>query len=223
MIKLIGFKRIVFLACLLAINLSALGIYFFSIGPMLDDVTAQKDQVDGQIKELHAKIASAKQDMAYLKDHLAEYNSLKDSGLFLNQDRFMISHIMEGLRAKEGLSSFAFSVADIKDIPNTDADAVNYKLIDSRITVSNIVSPLDTSAYILAQDIVHAFPGFARIQDLKVTRVADVDERSLKDLSNGQPVNFVSSTLDVDWITMVPKTTDAAPGAAPTPTGFRRQ
>jgi len=223
MIKLIGFKRIVFLACLLALNLSALGIYFFSISPMLDDITAQKEQVEGQIRDLRGKISAAKADMIFLKAHLAEYNVMKDSGFFVNQDRFVISHVMEDLRAKEGISTFSFSVGDIKEIPNPDADAVNYKLISSRITVNNIVSPFDTSAYIMAQDIAHAFPGYARIQDLKVTRKGEVDEKSLKDISEGKPVSFVDTTLDVDWITMIPKPAENTPGTPGAQAGFRRQ
>jgi len=223
MIKLIGFKRTIFMACLLAINLSVLGIYFLSIGPMLDSVTSQRDAVNGQINELRGKIASIKKDMAYVKDNLPQYNELKDKGFFLNQDRFTISRAMEDLRVKAGITSFSFAIGDVKDIPNADADAINYKLIASRIKVDNIASPLDANIYIMAQDIAQVFPYFVRLQDMNVTRKAEVTEATLQDIVNGKPVSFVNADIEFDWITMVPKPAASTTTQAGAPVGFRRQ
>lgn len=222
MIKLIGFKRLIFLACLVALNLSVLGIYFFSIGPMLDDVTSQRDTVNGQIRELRGKISSIKQDMAYANENMPKYNELKDRGFFLNQDRFAIGRMMEDLRLRTGISSFSFTVSDVKEIPNTDAAAANYKLINSSIKVDNIVSPLDTNIYMLAQEIPHTFPDFARLQNMNITRTGEVNEAALKDISEGKPVNFVKADIEFNWITMVPKPEGSA-GPENASAGFRRQ
>src|SRR4051812_19799075 len=107
MIKLIGLKRMIFLFALLALNLSAAGAYFLSISPMLDDATAQRDAVNGQITDLRSKIDNIKQDMAFVTDNLPKFNDLKDKGFFLPQDRFMIGRTMEDLRLKAGISNFA--------------------------------------------------------------------------------------------------------------------
>ena len=222
MIKLIGFKRLIFLACMVALNLSVLGVYFFSIGQMLDDVTSQKSTVDGQISELRGKIGNIKQDMAFAKDNLPKYNELKDKGFFQNQDRFAIDRIMKDLRAQTGISNFNYDVSALKEIPNADADAVNYRLIDSHIKVDKIISPLDTNIYILAQALPHVFPPYARIQKMDITRAAEVNEQALKDISEGKPVNFVNANIEFDWITMVPKP-EAAASPANTPAGFRGQ
>jgi len=222
MIKLIGFKRMIFLACLLALNLSVLGIYFSSIGPMLDDVTSQRDSVRGQTAALREKINSIKKDMAFVNDNMSKYNDLKDKGFFLNQDRFMINRTMEDLRVKAGIPSFSFTIADIKDIPNVDAEAVNYRLIDSHIKVDTVVSPLDSNIYMLAQEIAHSFPSAVRLQDMNLTRASEVTEATLNDIAAGKLVNFVNATIEFDWITMVPKTADAATPAG-APVGFRSQ
>lgn len=223
MIKLVGLKRMIFLACMITLNLAVLGAYFFSIGPLLDDVTSQTDTVNGQISELRGKINSIKQDMAFVKDNLPKYNELKNSGFFENQDRFMISRIMEDLRVKSGISSFSFSVADVTEIPNTDAEAVNYRLINSRIKVDKIVSPLDANIYMLAQEMTHVFPNYARLQGMHITRAAEVTEATLKDIASGKPVNFVDADLEFDWITMVPKLAETTTGPGGMPAGFRGQ
>jgi hypothetical protein len=221
MIKLIGFKRILLLACLVALNLSVLGVYFFSIGSMLDEATSQRDTVNGQISALHGKITSIKQDMAFVNDNMPKFNDMKDKGFFLNQDRFTINRIMNDLQTRTGISSFSFNVSDEKEIPNADAEAISYKLIDSHIKVDKIISPLDINIYMLAQEMPHAFPSYARIQNMNITRTGEVTEASLKDIIDGKPVNFVNADIEFDWITMVPKPEGAAAGSAPA--GFRKQ
>jgi hypothetical protein len=223
MIKLIGFRRTVLLACLMALNLSVLGIYFLSIGPMLDNVTSQRDSVNGQITELRTKINGIKQDMVYEKDNLPKYNELKDNGFFQNQDRFTISRAMEDLRVKAGIASFSYAVGDVAEIPNEDAKAVNYKLINSRIKVDKIVSPLDSNIYLLAQDMASVLPHYVRIQDMNIRRSAEVNEAALKDIAEGKPANFVNADLEFDWITMVPKPDAGPAGPGDVPAGFRRQ
>ena len=223
MIKLVGLKRMIFLACMITLNLAVLCAYFFSIGPLLDEVTEQTDKVNAQIAELHGKISSIKQDMAFVKDNMPKYDELKNSGFFQAQDRFTISRIMEDLRVKAGISSFSFSVADVTEIPNADAAAVNFRLINSRIKVDKIVSPLDANIYVLAQEMTHVFPDFARMQDMHITRAAEVTEATLKDIANEKMVNFVNADLEFDWITMVPKPAETTAGPGGAPTGFRRQ
>ena len=223
MIKLIGFKRVIFLACMAALNLAVMGIYFLSIGPMLDEATSQRDVVNAQISELVEKINSVKDDVAFVTENLSKFNELNGKGFFQHQDRLTVSRKMEELRTKVGISSFSFSVSDVTEIPNAEAEAINYKLINSRIKVEKIVSPLDANIYMLAQEMGNAFPSYARIQSMNITRAAEVTEAALKDIAEGKPVNFVDANLEFNWITMVPKPAEGATGPDGAPAEFRRQ
>ena len=223
MIKLIGFKRLVFLVCMVVLTLSILIAYFFSVGPMLDDAVAQRDAINGQITELQGKISAIKKDMAFAKENLPKYNDLSDKGFFYQQDRFLINRRMEDLRRKEGIDSFSFSVADVAEIPNADAAAINYKLINSQIKIDRIVSPLDANIYMLVQDMAEVFPDYARVQSMDITRKLDVTEEALKNIKEQKPVNFVDANIEFDWITMVPKSVENAPAPDGAPAGFRGQ
>lgn len=224
MIKLIGLKRLIILVSVASLNLLILSSYLFGVGPMLDDVTMQRDSIQAQVSETQGKLANIKADIAFIQEHLPDYKNLEKSGFFLNQDRFMIGRTMEDLRAKAGISGFSFLVADVNEITNADAGAINYKLINSHIKVDKIVSPLDTNVYTLVQEMAKVFPDFARLQRLEVVRDSEVTEQSLKDIAAGRPVNFVNAEVELDWITMVPKPSDnaGAPGSAQ-PAGFRGQ
>ena len=216
MIKLIGFKRVVLLACLLALNLSVLGVYFFGVGPMLNDAIAQRDAVNGEIATLKANISNIKQDLVYMEENLPRFNELKEKGFFLSQDRFTINRMLDELRIKTGISSFAFSVSDVMEVSNNEAAAVDHKLISSRVKIDSIVSPYDMNIYLLVQGIARDFPNAVRIQSMNITRAAEVNEVALEDIAAGRPVNFVRADIEFDWITMVPKAETA-------PAGFRGQ
>jgi hypothetical protein len=220
MIKLIGLKRIIILSVLLALNLIIFSAYFIGIFPQRLEADSQLAAVQGEISELRGKIGTIKQEMAYLQENVPKYRDLEKKGFFLNQDRFLIGRMMEELRVKAGITSFSFQIADVEEIPNPDAAAMGHRLVNSRITVDSIVSPLDNNVYILMQEMNNAFPEYARMQSLNVTRTGEVTEQALADLSLGRPVNFVNATFIFDWMTLVPKPEQAgADGAA----GFRRQ
>lgn len=223
MIKLIGFKRIVLLTCLAALNLSLFGLYFFSIGPMLTEVTAQRDGLNAQVAELVGKIDNIKSDVAFVKDNTENFNNLQAQGFFWTQDRLIINRSLEALRNKSGVSTFSFSVGDVTEIPNATAAEINHRLISSRIKVEKIGSATDANIYALAQNMKEGFPAAVRIQNLSLTRTRDVNEQALKDLAQGMPVNFIDATLEFDWITMVPKPAENTATPAGEPAGFRGQ
>ncbi len=138
----------------------------------------------------------------------------------------MIGRKLEALRAKTGVTSFAFSIADVTDLPNAEAKAIGYKVLSSRIKIDRITSPFDADVYVLMQQIAHVFPEYVRIQSMAITRTGDVSEATLQQISEGKPVNFVDATVLFDWLTMVPEVAEkpaAAPVPAGAPTGFRGQ
>jgi hypothetical protein len=222
MIKLIGLKRIILLSVLFALNLLVGCAYFFGVSPMLEEAQTQLSSINGQISQLQGKISGIKQDVAYVNENLPAFKDLEGKGFFLQQDRFMIGREMETLRARTGISSFAFSIGDVQEVPNPDATAIDYKLINSRIKIDRIVSPLDTNVYVLMQEMSEVFPEYSRIQSVDMTRVAEVTETSLKDIAAGKAVNFVNASVTFDWLTLVPKSDDkAAPPVIGTSPGFR--
>lgn len=225
MIKLIGMKRVIILSCLLALNLAVAAVWLTTISPMREEAEMQRNGIDGQISDLQGKITHIKEELKYLEDNLPKYTHLRERGFFLNQDRFMIGRMMEDLRQKAGIASFAFEIADVEDIPNADAAAMNHRLVNSRIKVRDIKSPLDNNVYVLMQEISKAFPEYARIQSIDMTRKGDVDEASLQKIKSGEPISFVDSNIVFDWMTLIPMDAQAAPapGMDPSQGGFRAQ
>lgn len=222
MIKLIGLKRAIVLGCVLVLNLVLAGIYFAGLSPVRQEADMQLAVATAQIGDLNMKIANIKQEMLYLEESLPKYHDLEQKGFFRQQDRFMIGRTMEDLRIKAGIASFSFTIADTEVIPNAAADAMGHQLVNSRITVEDIVTPFDSNVYILMQEMSYVFPEYARIESMEVTRLVDVSEAALKDISEGKAVKFVDATVSFDWMTLVPKN-GGKPGEVNAADGFRGQ
>ena len=216
MIKLIGLRRIILFLFFLGINLLIASGYFFGLKPIQDEAQMQLNVVNSQISTMKNKIMNIQKEVDSLIKNQPKYQKLKDKGFFLNQDRFMIGRLLEEVRKKSKITSFSFTIGNLKEIPNRKADSMNYKLIKSHIKVGNIMSPLDINIYIFMQKLGDFFPEHTRLQNFNIKRTEEVTEASLSKIAMGQPVSFVNAQLSFDWITLIPKVTEK-----PTAAGFR--
>lgn len=226
MIKLIGLKRIITIVVLLGINLLVAGGYMFGLDPMLQETQNQLNAVDGEIASLSGKISNIKQEMAYLKENMPKYQALKDSGAFQSQDRFKAGRVLDDMRGKAKLGSFSFVIEDMKDIPNADAAGIGHRLVNSRINIKISATPIDTGVYEFLQDIKGSFSGHTHIKSFDVKRIAEVDEKSLKEVADGKRAGFIGANVVFDWMTLIPNsvepaTTPGAGGGDGAPAGFR--
>lgn len=217
-VKIVGLRRLLFLVVAAALNLVVLCAYLLVVEPMTGEAMARRDTAVGRISELQEKIAGIKSDLAFVKDHQAEYESLRASGFFSSQDRFAIGRAMETVRSLAGVEKFSFTVGDLAEIPSAEAMAAGYRLVDSRIKVDKIDSLLDTNVYVLAQKILTDFPSVTRIASVEIKRTADVTPDKLGEIRGRKPVSFIDASIEFDWITAMPRSKEATDAAQQ---GFR--
>jgi hypothetical protein len=180
--------------------------------------------VNSQISGLRNNIANIKQDIIYVNDNLPKYKEFQSRGLFLDQDRFMAGRLLEDMRKKTDIPSFSFTIEDLKDIPNADAETVNYRLVSSRIRVERISAVFDNNVYVFLQEIAKSFPEHTRVQKFDLRRLTEVNEQTLKDITEGKQKGIIEANVVFDWMTMVKKQQEqpVAPGGTQPPApGFR--
>jgi hypothetical protein len=212
--KLIGAKRMLILAILLAVNLAIAAVFFLQISPMRDDAQHKLDAVNGEIAEQSDKIATIKADLETFKKTLPDYQALERKGFTLNQDRFRMSRDLDDVRKKAELAGFSFTINDIKKIDNPDALAAHMQLIDSRIKIENVVSLLDLNVYDFIDLMGSDFPTHLRVQSFQITRKDPLNSVALGHIAKKEPVNLISATATFDWLTIVPKQEQGGPTPA---------
>lgn len=218
MIKLLGFKRTLILGILLGINALLAVIYLLWASPQTDVLNNQLNGLRSEISKLQTGIQNTKADMRMLEENLPTYDRLLKGGFMQDQDRFVMSRSLEEIKTKAHVQGFSFSVGDIREIANADAQLAGKRLLHSRVQVSNISSPLDINVFDLARLIESYYPVHARINSFKISREGQITQEKINRMLEG-PVSTISAEMVFDWFSLsdIPQNSKTPPGV---PGGF---
>lgn len=202
--KLIGIKRTLILAILLAINLAIAGLYFFVIEPMRSGATVQLSSIEGEISGLQGKIQGVKRELADFKVNLPKYEELNAVGFFNAQDRFELMRNLDRVKDKAGLPGFPFDVTEIKEVSNSDAAASKSRLVYSRISIKELPTLVDGDFYAFVDTMQQTFPAHVRLSSFEIARVNQMDAQLISDIRAKKKHTAMSAKVTFDWLTIVP-------------------
>ena len=208
MIKLLGFRRTLILGIMLAINVLFGLVYMFWASPQTSMLNSQLMGLRSEISNLQTGIQNTKTDMQMLEENLPTYDKLIKDGFMQEQDRFVMSRALEDIKAKSHIQGFSFSVGDIREIANTDAQLAGKRLLHSRVSINSISSPLDINVYDMIRLIENEYPVHSRINSFKISRTGALDQEVINRMA-GEPVSMIMSELVFDWFSLsdIPQTT----------------
>lgn len=202
--KLIGIKRALILAILLAINLSIAGIFFFGIEPMRQKANNDLAIVETQIGSLRGKIDNVKKELADFQKNLPKYGELKKVGFFNQQDRFQLGRDLDLVQEKSGLPGFGYSVSEVKKVDNEDAEKSKSQLIKSEILIDKPLALDDSDFYRFIYAMMSDFPSHLRLQSFDISR-KPVDNNALSKIKTQEIRSMVDAKVVFEWMTIVPE------------------
>lgn len=213
MIKLLGFKRTMILAVLIGVNALLGSIYMLWASPQTDALNNQLLGLRSEISNLQTGIQNTKSDMQMLEENLPTYDKLIKDGFMQDQDRFVMSRALEEIKEKSHVQGFSFSVGDIQEITNSDAQLANKRLLHSRVSVGNISSPLDINFFDMMRLIETDYPVHARINTFKVSRNGELTQDRLNTMVD-HPVSTITAEVTFDWFSLadIPQNNLTSPG-----------
>jgi hypothetical protein len=206
--KLIGVKRALMLAILLAVNLAIAGLYFFVIEPMRGRASTQLAGIESQINGLQSKIQNVKRELDDFKKNLPRYEELNKVGFFNNQDRFELRRHLDEVKAASAVGGFTYTVSEIKQLQSADASASKSRLINSRIEVKEVKTLVDSDFYAFIDAMLQNFPAHVRLHSFSVERKGELNNDTMRDLRTGKKQTVVEAGAAFDWFTIVPAPAD---------------
>jgi hypothetical protein len=213
--KLIGLKRAIILAVLLAINVAIAAVYFLQVMPMAEESQRKLDEVSGQIASTGQKISSIKADLETFKVTLPQYKELERKGFMLPQDRFRMSRDLDTVRLKAELAGFKFTITDIKRVENPDIDPTSMQLVYRRIRVDNVESLLDINFFNFIDAMQTDFPAHTRFQSFQIRRKDPLNGAALVKIQKREKVDLITAEAQFDWLTVIPKATEEGAQGGP--------
>lgn len=205
MIKLIGIKRALILAILLAANLAIAGIFFFGIMPMRAKASAELTRVQNDISSLQGKINNVKKELADFKRNLPKYENLKSVGFFSAQDRFQLERDLNKVQEKSGLQGFSYTVSEVQTLENAEAKKSKSRIIKSEITIERPFALIDRQFYDFLHVMMQDFPAHVRLQSFSLARKGELDNDTLAKIRSQEVRSMMDANAVFEWMTIVPE------------------
>ncbi len=201
-VKLIGLKRVTFLASLLGVVAFFVLGYFVVVLPMLEDSQAELAKVKSDISTLRGKISSVKADIKYMEDNIPRYKKVLDQGMFDDQDRFDVERLMEKFKKRADGVKFSYTISNIDNLKSEKATAMGYRLVSRTISLTEVRSMIDVDIYAFFQSIKSVFPLYNQIKNFKVNRQGKINFATLTEIAEGTKTNAAVGALAFDWVTL---------------------
>lgn len=209
--KLIGIKRALILAILLAANLAIAGLYFLAIEPMRNNAAVQLTSIEGEIGGLQSKIQNVKRELDDFKQNLPKYEELKRVGFFNAQDRFDLMRHLDKVKTEAELVGFPFDVTEVRELSNSDAAASQSRLIYSRIEIKDLPTMVDVDFFRFVDVMMASFPSHVRMNSFSIARVPNLDAAFLTQIRKREKLSAITAEASFDWLTIVPAPKDNQP------------
>ena len=214
MLEILGFRRIIVIAFLLCLNILLAAACFLYFKPHNVDLLNQLQTLTSQVSSKRADATAVEQQYQSIEDQKVYFSNLQTSGFFGDQSRTLVRERITDLQKFSNVLSAKYNVTAAQIEHNSAADDAGYVVLNSPVTIT-LDAFDDTDVYTFVYWLENAFPGQVSMTKLDISRPVDINQTTLKQIGNGEPIVLIHGELSFDWRTMVPSTQVAATASAP--------
>lgn len=204
MFRTLGFKRIVMLLALATAD-AALGsatyLYFM---PQSLKVEREFQSVRQQAiakRDDAGRLRAEYEQIQQKKDH---FQALEAAGFFSDQSRVVARERIEAAQRYSNILSARYNMQAAKLEKKAQAENSGQVVVNTPVSI-DVEALDDMDFYNFIFWIENAFPGHVSLQNVKIERVADVNEATLRQIGSGTAATLVKGKLDFSWRTMMPE------------------
>lgn len=204
MISVLGAKRLIFLLCLLIINV-ALAMFVYSY--ILPEAQVKKrtlNAVRGEVSALRSDIDRMQLDFDQLEEQKDEFEGLTADGFFKDQDRRQAEKILSEIQKSSGVSKARARIQAGMFEDSEEAKKARHRILKSVIEVElEAIDDINIFQYLFLLE--NYFPGHVTIQNVMLERSADVTGTVLRGIASGANPSLVKAKVSMVWSTMIPE------------------
>lgn len=204
MIKVIGTRRIIMLAVLLAANAAlAAGTYMYLI-PQNEKLERDLRQVKSNVSSKRSEAERLRTEHAQILTQKSAFEHLKAAGFMGHQDRFLVRDRMEAIQGYSRVLTAKYNIQPVAVEENAQAAMSDQVILSSKMN-ADIDAIGDIDVYRFVYWLENGFPGHIMINNVVMRRQNEVNDVTLRQLGTGTPLVMVRGQLDFEWRTMVPR------------------
>lgn len=202
MINVLGFKRIVIVLFLLAVNALLAALLYLYLVPELTQVERLVRTEKSAENELRSDIASIQAEFDQLEIQQADYEKLREDGFFSNQSRRDAQVVFTAAKDYSGVTEASVTVRSGLVVENEEASKAEQVLLESPISIE-FTSVDDIDIYEYMNYLSQAFPGYLTIEGFSINRNANISDTMLRAIASGSSPPLVGGRVEMIWRTMV--------------------
>ena len=202
MVKVIGYKRIMSLLILVAINAFLAAIVYAFLVPQYDKTEKDLRTTRGQVVSKRAQVDELHMQYNQIQEQQALFNDLETVGFVGAQDRSRVSKEISIIGSRIGLLDAPFTIEPAKIINNEHMQETDYVILNSPISV-RVAALDDSDIYNFIYWMKYGLPGHVATTEVTLKREADIDEVSLRRIGNGIATTLIDGKIEFSWNSMV--------------------
>lgn len=202
MIGVLGIKRVIVLATLVALNALLAASAYLYLTPEIVKKEREERSIRGEVGKLRSDIDRMQVEFEQLEEQKAEFEKLAADGFLREQNRRQAELVFGQIQRKSGVNKAVASV-DVGVIEdNEEAQKAGHKILSSPMVV-NIQAVDDINVYNYIHLIENYFPGYVTIEDVFIERKSNVTGAVLQSIASGQNPPLVEANVKMVWKTLI--------------------
>jgi hypothetical protein len=202
MIEILGVKRLIGIVVLLTVNILIGSSLLFYFMPQNKDLEKDFRRVGGIINAKRNDVMKIQDEFDRIQDQKLLFEDLKKMGFFDDQDRFQTQRRIEAIQQMTEVLNVTYEVREAKIEENEHAKKANHVVLNTPIKI-NIEALDDKDFYAFLYWVDHAFSGQTSITKIRLQRVNDINDSTLRSIGTGNPITLIRGTFEFDWRTMI--------------------
>lgn len=214
MIKILGIKRVVAIAILIAIGSFMGAVLFGIVLPELQKTERDLRVARASVAASRTELDQLRNDFEFFKNQKYLFEDLKQIGFFSNQDRYDAQKRIEAIQDQTNILHMHYNIPPASVEENENAAKAEYVVLKTSATV-DVDAMDDLDFYSFMYWIDNAFTGQVSITGFDMERVLDVNSKTLRHIGSGAAATLLKGSMSFEWRTLIPRADYVEEGGAP--------
>jgi len=124
-------------------------------------------------------------------------NKLSNTGIQYNLGRQVLAELSKKYNIYPSSTFYASNQIQIPNLSFNSDNNINY-LMESNVAVT-LNTSTDTNAMQFLDGVINFMPGFWKIEYVRITKIADINESFITDIKNGIDRSGVKTEIGLEW------------------------
>ncbi len=204
MFQVIGVKRILMLIILIAANAALAAVTYLYVMPEKQGVEQQLNMTRAQISQKRGESERLRTEFQQIQEQKANFENMRAAGIISNQNRLAARRRIMDIQEYSRVLKASYDIGSAEVEQTKAATDIRHVILNSPVGVDiEAIDDRDIFSFIYWME--NAFPGHVAVTSLKIERVLDVNDATLRAIGSGTPVVLVRGAIDFVWRTMAPE------------------